>query len=556
MCAPLASLAELLPKIVIRSSVIAVAAWIGLSPFSARAQTSAPNVEQSATYVSRIDEDLTIRRVAILPVVDNVDGIYAKPIEAKINELVRGSHRWDLVESNIAGNMPSLLDLEENPSEVQKLVRTIDAEAFIAATASRGPNGLSLRMSLFLKRDGKLLAQAIVKDHSRFEIPGIREQINQMYRKVITKLPYDGLILSRDGQRVTINLGKSDGLEKDQIVTAVQILGMNRHPRFNFIISTDKEILGRIKILKVEDTLSFGAIISEKERGAIRRLAKIGGLEPVNYPVPDRLGDEGGDLSDRPDSPVFGKNPREWLPVRPPSFGLVGVSAGLGSYNSSVNLGGGAGNIEAKAPFYPSLGVYGELWLNPQWTVRADLSQGVISLSNPRAGSTPGTLNMSMTKYSFVVGYNFLLRDDFFGPKLQLSGGFGNYRMFVDDSQPQALTTTNYAGPVIGLSGSFPVTDEKIYYLGGRLNLFVAPSLTETPNRSGASANATVNDFSLFGEMKIAENMRATASVDFSLYSASLTGAGNRMGPANTPESATSLSERHTLITGGIVYMF
>lgn len=506
-------------------------------------------------YLSQADKDLTIRRIAILPVVDNVGGIYARPIETQLVQLLKSSHRWDYVESNIVGAMPTVIELEENSAEVQRVTQSIDADAFIAAVASRGPKGLSIRLDLFLKKDGKILSQEILKDHARYELPEVRERVNELYKKMSSRIPYNGILLSREGNRVTINLGKSDGLTKDQVVTVVQIISLNRHPKFHFLISSEKEILGRVKILKVDETLSFGAIIAEKERGAIRKFAKIAGLEQVTYPEPSHLGEgaAAGDVSDRPDAAVtFGKDPKEWLPVRPPSFGQVGAKIGIGNYNSSVNV---ANSGDAKSPFYPSIGINGEIWLTPQWIVRAELGQGVLSTDNPRPGSAPGSLSHSMSKYSLEGGYNFLLRDDFFGPKMYLSAGFASYRMYVDSSSPTSLTTVNYSGLMIGFGGSFPVTENKVWYLGGRFNLYMFVALSESPVSSGGEAKNSINDFSLFLEKRIAENLRATASVDFSLYSTSFTGAGTRTGPSGS-ESATSLSQRHTNITGGISYMF
>jgi hypothetical protein len=520
-------------------------------PTVAAAEPSGP----PAAYVSQVDEDLTIRRVAVLPVIDNVEGIYARPIEAQLISLVKANHRWDYVEANMAGNLPALSDLEEKPEEVQRLGKSIDADAFIVAAASRGPNGISVRLDFFLRKDGKLLAQEILRDHPRFEIADMRAQVSQMLKRLLTKLPYSGLILSRQQNRVTVNLGKSDGLSKDQIITAVQIISVSRHPKFNFLVSSEKEILGRIKILKVDETLSFGTIISEKEKGAIRRLAKVSGLEPVNYPA-EELGEgngEGTDLTKRADNAVsFGNEPKEWLPVRAPSFGQVGLKAGMGLYTSSVNL-NSVGALEANSTFYPSLSLNGELWLNPEWTVRAEVSQGVLSTNNPRAGSSPSSLNHSMGRYSLSIGYNFLLRDDFFGPKFQVNTGIMSYRMFVDDSSPTALTTVSYTGYVIGVGGSFPLNEEKLWYAGGLFNLVLGSSLTESPVRSGSDATNTINDFSLFVERKIAVNLRAVGSLDISLYSTSF---GGHSTTRSDGKYATSISQSHKMLNAGIVYMF
>ncbi|MES2963941.1 MAG: hypothetical protein V4760_08625, partial [Bdellovibrionota bacterium] len=76
-----------------------------------------------------------------------------------------------------------------------------------------------------------------------------------------------------------------------------------------------------------------------------------------------------------------------------------------------------------------------------------------------------------------------------------------------------------------------------------------------TPTASGSGGTAAVNNFALTGEKKIAENLRATGAVEFSLYSSTFTGYGSRVNGA-TPETASSLSQKHTIFSGGIVYMF
>ena len=513
-------------------------------------------IEQSATYVSPVDDSLTLRRVAVLPSSDNVDGIYARPIQTQLVDLVKASHRWDFSEVSLEGAMPSVTDLEEHPALALKTFGKLDTDAVLLAVASRGTNGMSVRLDLFLRKDGKLVAQESFKDNPRTEIPQLKEQIRVLYTRLSNKLPYQGLILSRQGNRVTINLGKSDGLRKDQTVSAVQIISVQRHPKFNFLISTEKEILGQIKILKVDETLSFGAIVNERERGAIARFAKITSLRPVEYGEPSLEGEV--DLKARPDANVvFGEKPTEWIPSHPPAFGQVGFRVGFGSYSSNLS-GISSDCCEAKTSVYPSVSIDGELWINPNWIARALINQGVMSTTNPRNGSAPSNLNHSYSRYELEVGYNFLLKDDFFGPKIQIDAGLATASMKVDDSSPRGVTSTAFSGLLVGVIGMFPIDDSKLWTLGGKFNLFLFPKLSESPVTSGGDPKANINDFSIFAQKKLSENLRAVGSLDFSLYSASYSGAGNRYDTATgtIPEVATSLSQRHTVLSGGVVYLF
>jgi hypothetical protein len=531
--------------------------FIALTAFSASkvlattANESTARVQQSATYRSTIDERLTIRKITVLPGSDNTDGIYARPLEAHLVSLVKTSHRWEFAESGMASLPKAPLDLEENPELVKNTMASLESDAAILPIITRGPRGLSLRLDLFLKADGKILAQEVLRDYARFELADVKAVVTGMYKRMIATVPYEGLLLSRQGTRVTMNLGKADGIREDQTVSVIQIIAESRHPKFGFLISTEKEVLGQVKVLKVDDTLSFGVITAEKERGAIRRLAKISGVKPIEYGEAQTLSPSNDqDVRSRPDSGIaFGEMAKEWLPAKPPSFGQIGIKVGLGTYTGSTNV-TGVGSLDAKSDYFPMLGVSGELWLNPEWSVFANITQGILSTPNPRVGATPGMLNHALSKYSMALGYNFLFRDDFFGPKFQLKAGFNFYRMFVDDSTPQALTTVNYNGFLLGLGLYFPVSEQSLWAIGGDLSMTLFAKLTESPVSSADSASNTVNDFSLFLERKIAINLKARASLDFSLYSSSLSGAGTRAEPA------TSISQRIVAAGAGLIYQF
>lgn len=541
----------------IKFSVLIGLVWhLGLQNEVAAQTSELPRQQLGAAYTSAIDQRLTIRKITVLPATDNTDGIYARPIENLVIEMVKSSHRWEFTESKINTLSSTPLELEDSPKQTQAALAPSDADAAILPVVTRGPSGLTIRLSLFLKVDGRMIAQEITKDHPRFELADVKGVTAEMYRKLVRTIPYDGLILSRQGTRVTMNLGKADGIKVDQSVSVIQIISENRHPKFGLLISTEKEILGQVRVLKVDDTLSFGVITSEKERGAIQKLAKIAGVRPVEYGEAQTLSPgSNSDVQNRGDANIaFGEKAKEWLPIKPPAFGQVGIKASLGTYSASTNL-TGVGSLDAKSDFFPMLGINAELWLNPQWSVMADVTQGILTAANPRGGSSPSNLNHAMSKYSMSLGYNFLIRDEFFGPKFQLRAGLNYYRMFVDDSTPESFTTVNYNGYLLGLGLYFPLSDFNEmdltkWAVGGEFIMTLFSKLSESPVTSASSSSNTINEFSLFVERQIAVNLKARLVLDFALYSSNLSGAGTRT------ESATSLSQRNTALGAGLVYQF
>jgi hypothetical protein len=515
------------------------------------AQTPAGGV----AYKSEIDELLTIESVSVLPFSDNVQGIYARPLEAHFNDILAKMHRWDVRPVNSVGPVLSPEDLEDDSEKAKLMAGGITADAFFAARVSKGPNGVTIVLSLFLTKDSKLLAKATLKDAKRFDVADLKNQMESLLAKIVAQIPYQGRILSRDGQRLTVNVGKKDGVQVGQIISVIQIIAVTRHPKFNFIVSSEKEIIGRVKILKVDDTLSFGSLITEKEKGAVRKNAKIAGLDFVTYPESNLLSDASGgkDLTDRDDSKVsFGDNPTAWLPTRTPTFGQVGARLGNTLYNSSMNLTATGGSLSSQTFFAPSVAIDGEIWITQALSAHAGFKQGIIPIKNPRAGAGPPDLNQSLTQYELLFGYNFRFAATVWGPSLEALIGYFNYRLYIDDSTPPAYTTMTYNGLKFGAKGFFPVTDDGKWGAGAEMFMVFNPKMSETPVTSGATAKNSINMFGLFGTYKLTENTKILGKLDLEQYTTSFTGFGSR----SATERATSSSQRHTTFSAGLYYLF
>ncbi len=509
--------------------------------------------QDHGTYHSEIDDLLTVEKVSVLPFTDNLQGIYARPLEGHFIQLVDKMHRWDYLPANSSGPILSPEELETSPDKAKQVSAGLGADAFFAGRVTKGPNGVTIHLSLFLAKDGKLLSQAVLKDYKQFDITDLKEQIQRLLSEIVQRLPYAGRVMSREGNRVTVNLGLRDGLQNGQMLSVVQIIKAQRHPKFNFLIHTDKEIFGKVKVLKVDETLSFGTVVTEKEKGAIQKNAKIGTIDYVSYPSTDSLSltpspEEA--LANRDDSKIaFGKDAKPWQPGPPPTFGQIGGRFGLGQFQENASI-GGLGGATATDNMAPSLVVEGEIWITPEWTFHARLKQGLVSLKNPIAGSTPGKLSGQMSEYEAGFGYMFRFGPYIWSPNIEPFLGYFTYRMFIDDTTPDVFSTMEYNGFKMGVRGSSPLGPTMSDYgVGGEFCMAWKPGLNESPRTSGGSKNNVI-EFSAFGYKKIGERLKAQGQIEFDMYSSTFSGGGTRANPAN------SMSLRSTTISGGIYYLF
>lgn len=496
-------------------------------------------------YRSEPDELVTIRHLSLLPVFDNLQGIYSRPVESHLREILKSNHRFEYLEAATTGPIRTPEDLEDSKDLVKEISAGLKSDAFLATRVTKGPGGISIKMNLFLKKDHSLLAQEEVTGLQSLDVDSVQKASENLLKKVMRHIPYEGVILSRQGNRVTLNLGLRDGVKGGDVVSVIQIIKLNRHPRFEFLVGSEKEILGRVRLNKVENTLSFGRIVTEKEPGAIQVNAKVSGISPVSYADAGEWSDESvnvyDDLMQRPDSQLsFGERPREWIPKNRPTFGAIGAHLGLGRYSSNIKTGSETVNTKTDLA-YPFITLHGELWITPTWSVHTLLRQGIISTDNPGAS---GDLSHALSSYELLFGYNLRLGGGTWAPKVEFFGGYSTYRLTVDKTDSNLFTTKTYQGPKIGVSGYYPLSPESRHSVGASLSMFLSPKLKESPTAASSSKN-DVKQFGIFIDRQMQVNLNARLGLDFELYSSDLVGG-----------QADSSSQRHTTTSLGLQYLF
>lgn len=500
-------------------------------------------------YVSEIDKQVEVRRVLALPLADNVAGIYANGLAETFIQSAQAGKIWDVQTDPSLKN--TLEELEDNPSIVQDLGKRFSVQAILAGRINKGPKGLQIKLVLFLTGDGEaFILENSSEDQSTFELSEVRKSLDQLVRRLRKRMPYDGLILSRRGQTVTLNLGSAHGLVPQNTLNIVQIFKLNRHPRFGFMVGVEKTLMGEIIITQVDEFLSFGQIISEREPNVIAVGSKIVLNEFVKTPSPT-FDDQGNSLKKPVDGVAFGPEPREWKPVTQPTFGKLGLLLGLGSYamNNSLDV----GTANTNQGLVPSIMLQGELWFDPNWFADLNLRQASFRIANAYPGeSTPSRLSVSSSIYTMLFGYNFLVQDQFHGPKFRLGLGMGRMNTTVDNSSPTAFTSVSYGGTVIAVGGSFPITLEskREFIIGGDLYYYWRPSMSEGPVYSGEVSGNQVSSYAAHGTYRFNHRMGVKGSLNFDFFASSLSGSGSR---AN---SATSISQSMTNFYGGLEFLF
>jgi hypothetical protein len=484
-------------------------------------------------FKSSDDELLNIQNIAVANVIDNVNGVYSKNLTDWLIKRIEDDHQWNPISFN-----RTLTSDFQDAHEAKKIMSETKSQALITSRILRGPQGLSLRMTFYAGTDGLPLVMESKTWPKSDSLEDIQKAYQNLYEIVHNRLPVDGEILSRDGNDVTINVGKNWHLKTGETIDAIQILKIQRHPKNLFMVSAEKEILGKIKITKADDYLSFGRISFEKEPNVLRPQTKILAARAVAYPT----GDES--LKD----PTFGENPTEWTPTPPPQFGKITMLAGIGSYGQNETLQNHGGE-SASSPFSPAIKVDGEIWINPEWYIELATMQSAFTLSNPISGDSPSHLNTTLSSYTVAGGYNWLLGPDFFGPKLQFALGMNQWASNPDASTNLVFTRMQFGGIYLGFQGIFSITEGSPWDLGAQFKYYLTKNVSESKS-SGSSSNINMIDFSLLAKYHKSVRMSYVGYLIFENYSAEFSGSSSR------PDPATKVSHKNDQLLLGVEYAF
>lgn len=501
---------------------------ITLASSLAIAQTPAKNKNPfPVKYTSEVDEKINLHTITLAPVYDNVKRVYAEPIQKLLVELLQNDKVWGYSPFPETNKKIFVETYDTKPAEVLEVLNQASSQGLLTAIIAKGPNGLNAKLRLYTLDQGLILAEESFQDLTTFEIPRLREEFITLYQNIKNKMPYRGLILSRRGLEVTLNAGSKNGLVVGQELALAQILKLNRHPKLKYMVSTEKEIIGRVQITKVEPYLSFAQIIFEKETGVVDVGAKILPTQFISYPRPivNSVGDVIGDqitakpsLADANISTEKSKDPSG------PHIGKVIIEGGVSQYDESgrFNIGGSADTSQKTAP---TLFLNGEFWFGQHWFVNFDILQSSFKSQNNLIFSTPTDLNYSYARYTGSVGYYFLVNDDFWGPKASAQLGFSSYKTDVTDTSPTAFTSTSTGAPVIKLAGSFPLEPEFPIEIGASIDLLINPTYSESPT-SSQSAVARTNTFGLFASYHVSKTLHFRMDFDFNQIQIDFDGTG------------------------------
>jgi hypothetical protein len=249
-------------------------------------------------------------------------------------------------------------------------------------------------------------------------------------------IPYDGRVIGVLGDQITFRFPKNKVLNIGQEFKVRRMIAKKRHPLLKKIVEWDNLVLGKGKVFNISRGQALGVIkvytANKKiETGDWVRLEKF---ESKNIPEKRKYDD-------------FNEN----------KFGKLGeltLSFSFGTHTASTNS--ASGNTKLGGYLY-GVGVETEAWVTRNIFAILDYTTRIGNLSKESGNPTVDSSGQKTSTLKIGGGYKYLPMGFFYGPQIDVFGGWVSYSYSLDKSSADGYGAGDFNGLFVGLGGSIPL---------------------------------------------------------------------------------------------------
>ncbi len=398
----------------------------------------------------------SMRNCMLLPVTDGVDNKVGFQIFESIENYIKDGS-WCTYKSNselinILGQYSKNLESHLNNKDVLKVVADkTKAGTLIRISLALGANNADVKVEILGENgeDRYFKEQTQLKTSDPLIISQTVKNWLDVYEKTI---PYNGRIKGVLGDQFSIDIGKKSQIYNGSDIVIERPTNKRQHPLLKEIIDYQTEKIAEARVFDVSDNQAQAKVISYEGNKKlkledwvkIRAVESRKAIEQIPY----------GDKNDM----EFGK---------------------LGSLGLFLNL--GSGSVTQSATSEKSMSglmlggeIEAEIWATRNWWGGIDFGKrlGNYSKDNGTFNSESNTTDNS--SFRLKVGYKYLPMGFFYGPQIDVYGGYANYTYGMTTNTSDNFTTFTFSGLLLGSRGSLPI------YEGVRLYLLIDFLLTSS----------------------------------------------------------------------------
>lgn len=398
-------------------------------------------------FSSSLSASESMRHCMLLPVTDGADNKVGFKVFEDIESYIKDS-TWCTYKSNselinILGQYSKNLDSHLNNKDVLKVVADkTKAGTLIRIGLAVSGNTTDVRVEVIGENgeDKYFKEQTQLRSIDPVVISQTVKNWLDVYEKTI---PYNGRVKGVLGDQFTIDIGKKSSIYNGAEITIERPTAKRQHPLLKEIIDYQTEKIAEARVFDVSDTQAQAKVISYEgnKKLKIEDWVKVRSLETRKVVEQVAYGDKADN--------EFGK------------LGSVGIFLNFGS--SSVSQTGGS---ERKASGMLVGGdIEAELWATRNWWAGLDFGKKFGSYKKDTGTFSSQSNSTDNTAVRVKFGYKYLPLGFFYGPQIDVYGGYARYAYGMSTNAADKFTEFSFSGVLLGARGSLPVVEQVRAYL-------------------------------------------------------------------------------------------
>ncbi len=424
-----------------------------------------------------VDRVFQLETLGWLKSSDNADGIFTEYLDDLYTQYFKKQNRF--IVKKLTGVNP-LLDsssiqystLVRNPEILRKISQKFKVEDLIRTRIFKEADTYRFVIEWVYAPKGDILSTVEFRyidpkkefGLAKSELPA---SVERALDELISKLPFLAQVTGVEGDTVTVNMGRHQGLEPHQILEIATLKEVKRHPVLNTIEEWKWEPVARAKVEQVEESLAFAKVIEVEPGQNLIRFQKV---KEIHQPLPEGKTEEAGAVAPKSEMPKIG-----W----------VAGNLGVGKY-SLVYDPTASSDSPGKSSLLESLAVDSRVWLNSRWLAEGKLSESFFKIG----GSTGGA-----TMIRLASGYSFKPTKSVFDSTGWAHFGYKVTSISLTSSPTTQSVPSTFSDLFIGAGGEFPLYDKFTAQVSFDIGMFKSAAADDL----GLGSPSSSSDISLTG---------------------------------------------------------
>jgi hypothetical protein len=432
-------------------------------------------------------EQYSMRRCVLLPVTDTVSNAIGFKVYERVESYLKASNWCEYISSADMLNVFSkyrdkLKDHLKDPNVLKTVVTNLRSGTLIRINLENEAGKVILKLDVIGENGIDVyLSEKMILD---------KADINwlEVYEAAI---PYDGKVNGVLGDQVTFYIGKNESLVIGQEFVVRRLKQKKQHPLLQKVVAWESEKIAEGTIHNISSKQGLGVVKLYYGKKGLKKGDWIKLKKNLNKKFIDE---------------------KKYPEMKSYQFGKLGTFAlSLDLSNSSVGT-NTSGNNKKLGGFIYGLTAEAEAWITRNYFVTGEFARRLGTLK--KTTGNPDLDNASITSGSLKIGggYKYLPMGFFFGPQVNLYGGYVRYTYNIETSVGDGLGESALSGIMLGVGGSIPLDKGLRIFAKGELVPFA--SFTDESGIYGTSKSNSSMVLEFGGKYQYSPTLRLIGSME------------------------------------------